>query len=105
MLLLQKSLMQNVTNLSGCPPHMHNSKGVFSWVFFRSLGLRRRSINLFKLLITPILLSINQALFYDLTREVMTSSPHSSKHSANQEHVLQQTDATPAGKDHMIRKC
>lgn len=100
MLSLQKSLMQNVTNQTGRPPHMHNTKASFVLFFlyyFRSLELRHHSINLFELLINPILLCIDQAFFNDPTREVMTSSSHSSDRSANQDHVLQQTDATPTG--------
>lgn len=36
MLFLQKSLMQNVTNQTGRPPHMHNTKAILLlfFVFF-----------------------------------------------------------------------
>lgn len=82
---------------------MHNSKATF-FFFFRSLCLRHRSINPAKLLITATLCYINQALLYYLTREIMTSSSHSSNRSANQDHVLQQTDATLVGEGFLDKK-
>lgn len=86
------------TRLVALPPCTIQKQPFF---FFRSLCLRQRSINSISLLITATLLYINQALLYYLTGEIMTSS---SNRSANQDHVLQQTGATPAGEGSLDKK-